>query len=322
MVSLSAIEGLAVEHEVLWRALERAGICLASVESTQSKPPLLVAWSPRESFLIRPEYAWLSVQGGSFLQLPTSSKHFMEFVTAERAPVDPKSDLYSLLTPVGQWRWAVRKLGETISAGKHDEGLLRVKALLDYARDHWPGAFDPALNMILRDLGKAHHPTLLRCLETEVEGIAAAQACVALTRWHFEPNLFSRMTLLQDLLCYFQQGLIDSNSLWKTIEQDTWRNELTRDLDTSLRMLASLQHEVSVSREPLTDSCQRVAQNLRKVESIYTLSAGIAPDDARRALDAIETLVLQLEELAFKAQATVEGIAQACEEVAVGWRAP
>jgi hypothetical protein len=322
MHDFNRVAGLLLEHELLGHAIVSAKIQMAPGDWSPSTPPLLVAWSPREKFLIRPEYAWLSASGSSFLQLPVSLDHFMQVVTAQRPPAEPGSESHSLLTSVGQWRWAVRELGEAISIGRYDEAQVRVEALLSYARDHWPGVFEDALDVILEDLGKASHRTLLQSLADEVQGVAAAQACLPLARWCTEAGLRARIEELQDLLCYFQQGLVELNAIEQVIERDPWWSELGRDLDCSQRRLLALEHEIGDCGKPFADCCESAAHSLREFESIHSLAAQTAPDDARRILAAIENLVLSIEESTRMEHTVRERIAQACGEIPIGSTAP
>ncbi len=316
------VTGLLLEHELLGHAVASAKIQPAPSDQSPSIPPILVAWSPREKFLIRPEYAWLSAPGALFVRLPVSLDQFTQIVTAQRPPAEPGSELYSLLTPVGQWKWAVQKVGETICMGEHDEAHDRIQALLTHASSHWPGFFEDALDLILEDLGKATHPMLLRSIADEVQGVAAAQACLPLARWCNEAGLRARIEEMQDLLCYFQQDLVQLNSIKQAIEHDPWWSELARDLDFSQRSLLALRHELGVGGEPYADYCESASRSLREVESIHTLSPRFARDDARRILGAIENLVLVIEESTRMARTISERIAQACGEMPRGSTTP
>jgi hypothetical protein len=322
MQDFKTVAGLLLEHQLLGRAIASAKIQPAPDSRIPSTTPLLVAWSPREEFLIRPEYAWLTASGASFLQLPVSLDHFMQVVTAHRPPAEPGSEFHSLLTSVGQWRWAVGELGKAISIGRYDEAQDRVRALLSYARQHWPGIFEDALNVILEGVGRASHRTLLLSLAAEVQGVAAAQACLPLARWCTEAGLRARIGELQDLLCYFQQNLVQLDSIKQAIERDPWWSELARDLDLSQRSLQTLQYELGDCSEPFTDCCESAGRSLREVESIHTLSPRFSRDDARRILVAIENLVLAIEESTRMTRTITERIAQACGEMSIGSTAP
>src|SRR5688572_5267015 len=75
-----------------------------------STTPVLLAWSTLDELSLSPKYAWLSLPGVVFVQLPQSLDRLYELVQRAAQPAKADSRLKLLTTALGQWEWALGEL--------------------------------------------------------------------------------------------------------------------------------------------------------------------------------------------------------------------
>lgn len=205
---------LFTEHHCIDAALRSLGLDYAARGETRAAPeqtvPVFLAWSGRGELARTPEFAMLSHESVAYARLPLSRDDLESYVGLASRPAALDTELRELLTPLGQWRHALRALRAAVGTADATELRARAEALRRFALRRWPGLYERALDGLSRNAGDAERASRLteRLLAAADEG-ALTEALRPLTRWAEEHQTYERLASLEDALAYAAQGLID-----------------------------------------------------------------------------------------------------------------
>lgn len=226
------------EHSSIREALIRTGLKILSFTSdtlpSTQHASVLIAWSDRDTLLLRPEYAWLSLKAVTFIQLPQQSNFLRQQIEDAQQTPDVGLELEILCTPLGQWRWALGELQESLNRADEKESFIRLMELRRFATKHWPGWYEKTFTDI-RDAIDINNRSsdLLLDLLSNADAVATLEACGPLLNWTEGGTKGSRIVPLEDAACYASQGVGEIKVIAELAATDPWWSELETDLSTT-----------------------------------------------------------------------------------------
>ncbi len=132
------------EHAGIASMLTALGLVPPHGEDCGSAPTV-VAWSPREGLLLRPEWAVLSLSSTTYVRLPLGLSELRAALGQPKAEAPP--DAAGLCTPPGQLLWALNELRACVDGA---ERARRSVFLRHFCTRHWYGWFEQALQSLER----------------------------------------------------------------------------------------------------------------------------------------------------------------------------
>jgi hypothetical protein len=268
---------------------------------------VLIGWSPRSRLLLHPEYAWLSVNGVVYLQLPQSRTALQQHLENSPQALSADADVAALRVPLGQWRWALKALRTALGIENKGTLLYRLTQLQRFASANWPGWYERACYQIRENIDL---PSVARqrieVLGQQAEVVAATVACRPLHGWSEGGPKAHRISTVHDALCYAGQGFGDFNNIKRLAAADSWWVDLEYDLNATELALQAVQegecfealigHQLKVIRTSI--------RNLR----IATATEGSRDELLTDAQKALENLIGALDDLAELRNRTSETI--------------
>jgi hypothetical protein len=273
----------------------------------------MIAWSSRETLLLRPEYAWLSQPEVEFIRLPMQLADFRQALEARRAPMKADSGLARLMTRQGQWRWAVERLQEAISKGLREEAVQRLNAMRAFCRRCWPGFFEAALTKLQSAIEQEHAVKALEPLVTAMMDAEITAAARDLAAWSIDRRLAPRMYKVLDLLCYTAQELPGAQEeLQEVMSQDPWWQELKICIGATQHGLALIQ-EAEGHRQSMEKLCDTMAGLVDRVAALQHAQV-LKAQEARRICDELKLLLDATVEFAEIAERTRRSMEKMLED--------
>lgn len=217
-----------LEHESVGKTLKTvptAGAGDAAGGTNVGAGVVFVGWSTRESLLLRPEYACLSLPGVTYFRLPRSLNELRFVASSEQTSFSETVPCAGLATPGGQWAWALDELLKELGGCQRGRPAARLVEMRRFATCHWPGWYEGALNAIgeaiTRGRGVAALVDVCRHQAPLVESLEAAAPLVC---WNeAEANRHS-IELVGEVAAYAAQGMIELQTCRRLISDEPgWR---------------------------------------------------------------------------------------------------
>ncbi len=293
--------GLTFEHESIARALISAGMAEgylrhSAIESAQTLP-VCVGWSQRQSLLLRPEYAWLSLPEVSYLQLPVPLDLLIRQIEASSHPGHTIPGLALLTTTLGQWRWALAELQRASESEYGRELSFRLSALRLFAIKHWPGWYEKILNDLAARIARTSSVSSgdVQRLVGRADEVAILEAYRPLLGWSGGEAKGERIAALEDALSYVNQGVGRIDGLANLVALDPWWDEMDHDLSAAEKMLRRVGPQEGVPELASPDRLRVLRECLASIRSLS--EAGASSDKTLEAGAAVSTLIEILEDI-------------------------
>jgi len=257
----------------------------------QQTRPLFLSWSSRESLLLVPQYAWLSLHDVSHVRLPQRLDTLREKLEIGCRPWSPDPKMKLLWTPLGQWIWAVRNLQDSFLNDNKKEIPLRLTALRRFAVRNWPGWFEKTLDGLLVRL---HSSSLssesVQVLTQQAPAVAVLEACRPLLGWLNHEGKGKRIAIFEDALSYLEQGVGEISHIITLAEEDPWWDDIGVDLaEAEMRVLQAKQGGASVDRA-LSDGLAVIRNCIEPIHHLGDFAAGTGPARIHATRTAIQLL--------------------------------
>ena len=213
---------LFTEHPCINEVLRAHGLAPAASGDTPAQEartkPVFLAWSGREELLRSPEYALLSHESVAYARLPLGRGELEAGVRLAAEPAHALPEFLELLTPLGQWRWALGRLCAATGHGGPSELRARADALRRFASKHWPGIYEAALDELARGAEDVERVSRLAArLFASADDGALLRACAPVMRWAEERASYERLASLGDALAYAAQGVLGVGAVNDTL---------------------------------------------------------------------------------------------------------
>lgn len=301
------------EHESIQRALVSVGLITANerCDSPFDTRPVFFGWTSKDLVLLQPANALLSLPESDFVRLPQPSAVVQEHLKLSRQPIADTQELKRLQTPIGQWLWAVAEFPK-ISDPKAAQ--IAASELQRFAGKHWPGWYDAILSQLVLDTHKGTQPApILTLLIENAHRVAALCAVKPLTDWVSIKSKSVHVHLLEDVVAYSKQGLLDAQKIREVGMALDWIKLLADDCAETAMALVNNTFEPGPWRE-LQELVQSVTQAVSALNSLDYFShdgnldqTQIAVDQLRKGLTGIVYLERTVKEsLAYQTRQTAK----------------
>ncbi len=236
---------LFVEHQSIKRALAMADLSQVlrepELSSHDATFPVFVGWSSRETLVLKPEYALLSSDEIRYLRLPQQLETLIESIGKATMPYEASAMLKGLHTPLGQWRWALKELRNSILTDDYHLASLRLIELQRFASKHWPGYYDmllTSLSMAMTLEDDAVRRIML--VESNAVSVAVLVACAPLTEWIEDRAKANHVAMTSEIVAYLDQDALEIQDIKGGVTNFAWIKDLKNDLATTEETLNAM----------------------------------------------------------------------------------
>lgn len=291
-----------LEHESVGKTLREfptAGAGDAAGGTNVGAGVVFVGWSSRESLLLRPEYACLSLPGVTYFRLPRSLNELRFVASSEQTSFSEAVPCGGLATPGGQWAWALNELLKDLGGSDRGRPAARLMELRRFATCHWSGWYESTLNAIGEAItGGRETSALIDVCHRQAPLVESLEAAAPLVCWNeAEANRHS-IELMEEVAAYTVQGVIEPEVCRRIISDEPGWCVLCESCDDVAVNFTKLLESGRAVDARVTEEVNEVCRGVRGILEGLALPGPAAAEHIREWADHAEHISAALQTLA------------------------
>jgi hypothetical protein len=196
-----------------------------------------------------------------------------------------------LLRPVGQWKWALKRL---IRNDDPVDPTRRIAALAVFAQQHWPGWFDQPLRHLMEESNVAGSAERAERLITQIDTAALLHSLRRIRAYWLDATARDQLDLTRDTWQYQHQALVTQERAIEMSRSNSWWQTLGAELKGALEEYNEAGGSLGLAGPNIKSIIGRIRESLNSLENMHSQMSDVKASrivtDTTSVLESLEAL--------------------------------